>query len=290
MSMLSAILVPIFPENFTEKTREIQKSSVCNTDTPTYRILNMSQKKAALNLSSIDIIAIEPQHPGNIGSICRACKNMGIAQVVLVNPGPYDVEETYKLGWGSEDIIKNIIVLPNFEALFSRYHILIGTTNRKKDNQVPLYTPDELIPIITPASQNHRIGIVLGRENNGLTTEELSACHYQSTIPSAVPYPALNLSQAALVYAHTCFQASTSQQAPIYNWNLATKQEEEHMYAHIGEAIAMLPFKTRKGTQAFVSLFRRILGRTQLETRDVRVMFKLFDLVKRVARDSQNSD
>ncbi len=215
---------------------------------------------------------------------------MGIAQVVLVNPGPYDVEETYKLGWGSEDLIKNIIVLPNFEALFSRYHVLIGTTNRKKDNQVPLYTPDELIPIITPVSQKHRIGIVLGRENNGLTTEELSACHYQSTIPSAVPYPALNLSQAALIYAHTCFQASTSQPSPIYNWNLATKQEEEHMYAHMGAAIAMLPFKTRKGTDAFVSLFRRVLGRTQLETRDVRVIFKLFDLVKRVARDSRDID
>ena len=248
----------------------------------------MSQKKTSLNLSNIDIIAIEPQHPGNIGSICRACKNMGIAQVVLVNPGPYDVEETYKLGWGSEDMIRNIIVLPNFEALFERYHILIGTTNRKKENQVPLYTPDELIPIITPASMAHKIGIVLGRENNGLSLEELAACHYQSTIPSAVPYPALNLSQAALIYAQTCFKAATTDSAPIYNWDLANKQEEEHLYAQISEAVTLLPFKTRKGTTAFVRLFRRVLGRTQLEKRDVRVLFKLFDLVKRVAGESKN--
>jgi tRNA (cytidine32/uridine32-2'-O)-methyltransferase len=249
---------------------------------------NMSQNTAALNLSNIDIIAIEPQHPGNIGAICRACKNMGISQVVLVNPGPYDVAETYKLGWGSEDIIRNIIVLPTFAALFERYHILIGTTNRKKENQVPLYTPDELIPIITPASISHKIGIVLGRENNGLNLEELAACHYQSTIPSAVPYPALNLSQAALIYAQTCFKAATTTKEPVYTWDLANKYEEERMYAHIAEAVSLLPFKTRKGTDSFVRLFRRVLGRTQLEKRDVRVIFKLFDLVKRVAGDSRN--
>lgn len=254
----------------------------------------MLQNSTALNLSNVDIIAIEPQHPGNIGSICRACKNMGITQVVLVNPGPYDVEETYRLGWGSEDLIKNIIVLPNFDALLSRYHILIGTTNRKKENQVPLYTPTEVIPLITPASQTHRIGIVFGRENNGLTVEELSKCNYQSTIPSAVPYPALNLSQAVLIYAQACFQAALQTQIVDahalphngYTWSLATKQEEEQMYAHMESTIALLPFKTRKGTDAFVRLFRRVLGRTQLEKRDVRVIFKLFDLVKRVAKDS----
>ena len=250
----------------------------------------MSQNATPFNRHNIDIIAIEPQHPGNIGSICRACKNMGISQVVLVNPGPYDVEETYRLGWGSEDLIKNIIVLPNFEALLSRYHILIGTTNRKKENQVPLYTPTELMPLIAPATQTHRIGIVFGRENNGLTVEELSKCNYQSTIPSAVPYPALNLSQAVLIYAQACFQAAYQGAGTLphnaYSWSLATKQEEEQMYAHMESTIALLPFKTRKGTDAFVRLFRRVLGRTQLEKRDVRVIFKLFDLVKRVAKDS----
>jgi TrmH family RNA methyltransferase len=256
----------------------------------------MSQYPSALNLSNIDIIAIEPQHPGNIGAICRACKNMGISQIVLVNPGPYDVEETYKLGWGSEDLIKNIIVLPDFDALLSRYHLLIGTTNRKKDNQVPLYTPTEIMPMIAPASQTHRIGIVFGRENNGLKVEELSKCNYQSTIPSAVSYPALNLSQAVLIYAQACFQASfqthsVAEGHPFnpsgYTWTLATKQEEELMYAHMESTIALLPFKTRKGTDAFVALFRRVLGRTQLEKRDVRVIFKLFDLVKRVAGDAK---
>ena len=257
----------------------------------------MSQNPTALNLSNIDIIAIEPQHPGNIGAICRACKNMGISQVVLVNPGPYDVEETYKLGWGSEDLIKSILVLPDFNALLSRYHLLIGTTNRKKDNQVPLYTPTEIIPMIAPASQIHRIGIVFGRENNGLTIEELSKCNYQSTIPSAVPYPALNLSQAVLIYAQACFQASFQIHSPTdthlthpagYTWTLATQQEENLMYAHMESTIALLPFKTRKGTEAFVALFRRVLGRTQLEKRDVRVIFKLFDLVKRVAGGSRD--
>lgn len=203
---------------------------------------------------------------------------MGIPQIVLVNPGPYTVDETYKLGWGAEDLINNIIVLPRFEDLLSRYHILIGTTNRKRENQVPLYTPEAIIKKIAPASFNHRIGIVLGRENNGLTNDELSKCNYQSTIPAAVDYPALNLSQAAMLYAYTCFKATT-EQTPVYKWELATKTEEEQLYKKISSTIDILPFKTRHGTDAFVRLFRRVLGRTQLEKRDVRVLIKLFGLI-----------
>ena len=61
-----------------------------------------------MNLENITLIIVEPKKPGNIGSICRACKNMNITNIVLVNPCDYNVEEVYKLGWASEDIIKNI--------------------------------------------------------------------------------------------------------------------------------------------------------------------------------------
>ncbi|NBV42997.1 hypothetical protein EBR96_09565, partial [bacterium] len=142
-----------------------------------------------------------------------------------------------------------------------------------------LYTPREIVDEISPY-ETAKIGFVFGRENNGLSNDELSSCNYQSTIPSAVSYPALNLSQAVMVYAHELYLAST-RITPVYDWTLASKSDQERLYTMIHDAVETLPFKTRNGTAAFVNLFRRVLGRTKIEARDIRVLYKLFDLIKR---------
>jgi len=231
-------------------------------------------------LDQIHFIIVEPQTPGNIGSICRACTNMGVKNLILVNPVEYLVDDTFRFGWGSEELIRRIRVVQHLSEIAGEMNILIGTTNRKRENQWPIYSPKdiavELNCYLTPST---KIGILFGRENNGLTNEELALCNYHSTIPSATEYPAVNLSQAVMVYAYELFQ--TLHSTPQYHWNLATKLEQERLFELIGESVETLPFKTRNGTTAFVNLFRRVLGRTKLESRDVRVLYKLFGLIKK---------
>lgn len=247
-----------------------------------------------INPKNIDIVIIEPHHPGNIGSVCRACKNMGVSQVILVNPAPFKTAETYRLGWGAHDVIDRIQVVQSFTELLPNYHCLIGTTNRPRENQVPTYTPEALMPILGPISYRGKIAIVFGRESNGLTNAELTQCNYLSQIPSAVAYPALNLSQAVLIYARAIFMASrtpnpestyqnTQDEYPNqpYQWQLATHAEQEHLYETLATWVDTLPFKTRHGSPAFVRLIRRILGRTQLESRDVRLLLKLISAAKK---------
>jgi hypothetical protein len=48
------------------------------------------------NLENIQIILLEPREPGNIGSVARALKGMGLSQLYLVNPVPFlDVKATW---------------------------------------------------------------------------------------------------------------------------------------------------------------------------------------------------
>lgn len=234
----------------------------------------------AISLNDIYFIIVEPQTPGNIGSICRACTNMGIRNVVLVNPVDYLVDDTFRLGWGSESLIRSLRVVNTVDEITSEMAITAGTTQRKRENQCPLFSPRELISELNHLPTGTKIGILFGRENNGLSNEELLACNYQTTIPSAVSYPAMNLSQAVMVYGYELFQAANDTPSP-YSWGLATKTDQERLYSLIGDSVETLPFKTRNGTAAFVNLFRRVLGRTRLEARDVRVLYKLFGLIKR---------
>ncbi|NDD66148.1 RNA methyltransferase [bacterium] len=234
-------------------------------------------------MSELVIILVSPQHPGNIGSIARAMTNMGLTTLIAVNPCEYRVDETYRLGWGARERIDQMIVCETLDAALGMVDVAVATTNRRRDNQAPLLTPRELVPHVQSLGAL-RVGVVFGSETNGLSNDEIGTCHFQSHIPSAVSYPALNLSQAVMIYAYEWHLAQRVD--PVYHLAPAAHSDVERLYDTMGRAIDTLPFKTRNGTVAFVNLFRRLLGRTVLETRDVRLLMKLFGLIKKGAGSS----
>lgn len=234
-----------------------------------------------VNLANISFTIVEPRTPGNIGSISRACKNMGIGSVYLVNPCDYNVPETNKLGWAAQDVLDAMKPVKTLDELLPITQVIIGTTNRHRSKEPPLFTPREIAQKIIPLSQDNHIMFLFGRENNGLTNEELDKCHFFSTIPMNCNYPAINLSQAVMIYAYELFLAAMTDNQAAYQWNLADKAAEEQLYEKMKQAIHVLPIVTRNGEENFVKLFRRVLGRATLEKRDIRLFFKLFDLILR---------
>lgn len=247
--------------------------SAFNEEGSSARIKGMSK------LDSVAFILVEPESAGNIGATCRAIKTMGISELILVNPKTELTAETVWMAHGSEDIIKNIKVELTLEEALKPFAIAVATTHRSRENQLPLFTPREIAELTIPFAQNKApIAFVFGRESNGLTDEELSYCDMISTIPQAIQYPAINLSQAAMIYAHELHQASTPK-AP-YEWKLAKHKESDRFYEKLEALIEKLPIQTRHGNKAFAQLFRRVLGRTQLETRDVNLLLKFINLIE----------
>ena len=159
-------------------------------------------------------------------------------------------------------------------------HILIGTTNRRRHKQVPLLTAKETIIKISGPSHDHKIGILFGREDNGLSNEELLQCHYHSMIPTKQSYPAINISQAAMIYAYECYQcAYQEEETPIYDFQLANAKEENAFYSRLEDALNSLPLTHSNGTDAFSTLLKRIFKRSELESRDIRLLVKFCDLI-----------
>ncbi len=235
----------------------------------------------SINLNNIHFIIVEPHTPGNIGSIARACKNMGISNIYLVNPVAF-TDETFRLGWGAKDVIDAMKIISSLDEILPDMHLVIATTQRGRDQHQPLWTPREVVDHVGKLDPSHQVAFLFGRENNGLTNDELDACNLLSTIPTNTPYPALNLSQAAMVYGYELFQAhATSHHITPYTWQLATQSEQDLLYRKLEDILPNLPVVPRKGTKEFVALFKRVLGRTSLETRDIRLFLKLFDLFKK---------
>ena len=225
--------------------------------------------------SNIHFVLVEPKHPGNIGGSARALKTMGFRNFILVNPVAFDVPETMFMAHASKDILDRIQIKSGLEEALSDMDFVIATTQRNRGYHLPYYTPKELAEKIIPLSQDNKIAIVFGREDSGLTNEELRACHVTSTIPASVKHPALNLSQAVMIYCYELFNNSFHDDKK-YHWRHATYNEIESVFDHLRESLKSIGFQPKDNWENFIMRFRRLFARANPEPRDVKLMHKIF--------------
>ena len=148
-------------------------------------------------------ILVKPAVPGNIGSAARAIKTMGFNHLRLVSPADYRGQEARMLAFASEDILENAEVFDGLEQAIKDLDLTVATTSKRRDARVE-YTQGSALPdlIRSKGKAVQKIGLVFGREESGLTNEEIRMCDMVSSIPMKSPYPSLNLGQSVMVYAY----------------------------------------------------------------------------------------
>jgi TrmH family RNA methyltransferase len=148
------------------------------------------------------VALVDPQTPGNVGTVARSMKNFGFRELLLVDPPALDPEgEAYGFaGHAREDVLPGAREV-TFDHLVENYHT-VGTTaitgeDARRHVRFPFATPadlrSELARVAAPTV------LVFGREGRGLSNEELERLDRVCSIPASPDYPVLNLGQAATV-------------------------------------------------------------------------------------------
>jgi tRNA (cytidine32/uridine32-2'-O)-methyltransferase len=233
---------------------------------------------------NIYFILVEPEAQGNLGATARALKTTGFKNLILINPKiNHTMPEVYWMAHQSEDILNNVISYANLDEAISGMNLVIGTTQRKRHFKFPLFTPEEIAERISSIAVNRPVAIIFGRERTGLTNEELIKCHIHSTIPTATRKPSLNLAQAVMIYCYTFF-IKLNAISQFYTYQLASTQELESLYTHLFSSITELGFVPRDSMDNFITRFKRLIGRSMAEKRDIRLLHKLLQIYeKRIA-------
>jgi len=231
-----------------------------------------------LDLSNMSIIVVEPKIPANVGSIARACQNLGIRNIIFIKPCNFHVDEAYRLAKNAKKLLFDIDVRASLRDCLEDHHVLVGTTQRRRIKQMPFHPPSEIIKIISELSNKGRVGIVFGREDHGLSNEELALCNFQSSIQAHADNPVFNLSQSVLIYAYECYNAS-SETKTIYKRPLATKSAENNLFEVLEETINSFKVGTANGPKRFASRMKQVLGRLVFEERDIQLFHKFFELI-----------
>lgn len=160
------------------------------------------------------IILVSPARPENIGAAARAMKTMGFNQLRIVASDAHLQPATRWVAHGAGDIIDNIQVYPTLAEAVADMDFIIATTARSRAKFHYYATPEQLVPLLREKQQwMSRMALVFGREDSGLTNEELALADILTGVPMVADYPSLNLGQAVMVY---CYQlASLMQTAPV---------------------------------------------------------------------------
>jgi tRNA/rRNA methyltransferase len=227
------------------------------------------------SLDHLRVVLVEPKNPGNIGSVCRAMKNFRASDLALVNPCDHLADEAKMFAVRGKDILEGATVVTSLRDALRDVHFSIGTTTRVRDTHFPTFLPKDVAERISRIDRASRIAIVFGREDNGLTTDELHQCDIVSTILADENYASLNIAQAAMIYLYEAYQMQVSGN-PTFEWRLAKREELDVLYGRIRHLLETIEFPARTTLDDFIVGLKRLLGRTPIEDRDVRILHKMF--------------
>ncbi|RPH28778.1 MAG: tRNA/rRNA methyltransferase [Bacteroidales bacterium] len=217
---------------------------------------------------NISFILVEPAVPENVGAAARAIKTMGFTDFRLVNPCDYLNTKAKMLAHASHDILEDAKVYTSLAEAITDLDFIIATTAKQRWVKLDIIPSNKLLQFLLEKEDTiSNIGIVFGREESGLTNEEISICSRVSTIPLASPYPSINLAQTVMIYAYTLsalFRDERNVKGEVNTQSLKSLQEK------VSETLNIA------GITPDMMIYGRIHERiTELNAKDIRLLHSI---------------
>ena len=163
-------------------------------------------------LRNIGIVLVRPQYAGNIGSVCRAMKNMGLSRLILVSPEQDPLSaEARMMATSARDILQKAKIFPSLEDALRGFRWIAGTSARRGINRGPFISPREVSAEILQHARSIPVAILFGPEDRGLTNRELDPCHALIQVPTHSGLSSLNLAQAVMLVGYELYLASLAE-------------------------------------------------------------------------------
>ncbi len=239
------------------------------------------------HIDRIAVVLHRPLHPGNVGSVARAMKNMGLHRLRLVSPCDFRTDLAEWMAVSAKDVLHQAEVFGELEDALKGSNLVIGTIPPNRPRFQPqTFSPKELARRLLKTHPDNRISILFGPEDSGLSNEELDHCHEFVSIPSHSAFHSLNLAQSVMVVAYEIFCCSQEQQEGFHlSKPLAEMTSLEQMYRHLQETLLTIGFLDKENPDHIMRDLRRIFGRSQLDEREVKILRGIFRQMDWAARN-----
>lgn len=300
--------------------------------------------------TAIDIVMVNTTLPANIGSTARAMHTMGLSSLVLVNP-KYPIDDTSMAhAAGATALLQNAKTVATLEDAIANSQLVFAASSRNRHLPRPIINPSQTamlieqflyqqsafqLPLMTAQhlTNQHltpkndlinstplaKISILFGREDRGLTNDELALADYHIQIDANPDYPVLNVASAvqvitSFIYAHFANLASlhsyvqdstqydTQDNPPTVisksinptellhhirqHWDEpAISKQQQHLQNQLIKLFSQLDLANTDDLRSLPNRLNRLLSRVQLDNKEYQLLQSLINtLLKRMSQ------
>ena len=217
-----------------------------------------------------------PQDIVNIASAFRIAKNFGVPEVRLVNPEVFDPYRIEGIAHNTADLVARAEMFPSLDAALHDCVYAAVLTGRERAAKRRVVRPREAAAELVARSEGGPVAFVAGREDSGLTNEELDRCQLLVTISTDPIHPSLNLAQAVAIMAHELWVARGGDTVPFKPPRNAaapaTTVQLEELFTDWERTLWAIDFFKTRRSEAVMRALREIVYRGELDGREASLL------------------
>jgi tRNA/rRNA methyltransferase len=218
---------------------------------------------------------VRPRGSGNIGSVARAMKNFAAAELAIVGKARTRSFWARAMAVHGRDVLTDARCYDSIRAAIADCALVVGTTCRSGLYRNHSRSPRELASEIATAARKGKVALLFGPEDHGLSNKDLAHCQLLLTIPTSADYQSLNVAQAAVICLYEIYAAAL---APVEDSGIERAEAEhvERLFDIMRNSLLKIGFLDSENPEHIMLALRRILGRSGLEDKDVRILTGMF--------------
>jgi tRNA/rRNA methyltransferase len=227
-------------------------------------------------MPSLRIVLVEPREAGNVGAAAWAMKNFGFGELWIVGQHPTLLPTA---GWwasGADDVLTEARVAPALQQALGDAHVTVATTSTRGRTTPVDYTPASLAGFFASLVNTQTLALVFGREDSGLTREELVQCQRTATIPTNDAFPTMNLAQSVGIF---CYALSQIAPAPRVR-DRAPAALVERLHERAAALLLEAGFLHEDNPDRVYEDIRALAGRAELDEREVTILLGIIRQVE----------
>lgn len=235
-------------------------------------------------LENIRIVLVNTSHTGNIGSVARAMKTMGLSQLVLVDPVSKPDSQASALAAGATDVLHGARIVDTLAEAIADCGLVIGTSARNRTLDWPLLEPRGAAAKLLSESPRYPVALVFGRESSGLTNDELQQCNFHVHIPANPDYSSLNLAMAVQALSYEirmqwlenakgqALNDAAATESPIELIDYPRADDLERFFVHLEQTLGETGFIIKQHPGQVMAKLRRMFARARPEEAELNIL------------------
>jgi tRNA/rRNA methyltransferase len=237
-------------------------------------------------MPNLRIVLVEPQEAGNVGAVARAMKNFGFGELWIVGRHP---ELLPVSGWwasGADDVLETARFAPTLLEAVHDAHLTVATTSMRGRTTPVSFSSRTLAERFSSLADDQMLALVFGRENSGLTREELVLCQHTAAIATNEHFPTMNLAQSLCVF---CYELSAVQRAGVGR-DLPDAGLLERLHQRTRDLLVEVGFLHEHKPDRIYEDVRAMAARADLDAREVTILLGIIRQIEWKLRNASGAN